>query len=96
MAQIDNNVEGIMGLSHRKTHDNPTPSKIIFDDLKKAILAKEWIFFHLLRKKVDYIHLKDFLKYEIKLFLKQSLTTPQCRTIVAYNTSNHTIAFETG
>jgi hypothetical protein len=29
-------------LYHWETHDNPTPSKSIFDDLKKAILVKEW------------------------------------------------------
>ena len=65
-----------MGLSHWRTHDNPTPLKIIFDDLKKAILAKEWNSFHPLRKKLDYIHLNDFLKYEFELYLKQPLTTP--------------------
>ena len=36
----------------------------------KAFLANEWNSFHLLRKKLDYLHLKDFLKYKCELYLK--------------------------
>ena len=36
--------------------------KITTDDLEKAFLAKEWNTFHLSRKKLDYLHLKDFSK----------------------------------
>ena len=44
----------------RKTHDNPTPPIITFDDLKEVFLAKEWDSFHFSRKNVDRLHLKDF------------------------------------
>jgi hypothetical protein len=39
-----------------------------------VFLAKEWKSFHLFGKKLDYLHLKDFLKYECELYLKQPLT----------------------
>ena len=32
---------------------------------------------------LDYLHLKDFLKYECELYLKQPLIPPQCKMIVA-------------
>ena len=84
------------GLYHWETHENPTTSKITFDDIKEAFLAKEWNSFHLLGKKLDYLHLKDFLKYKCELYLKQSLTPPQCKVIVDYHTSNHRLAIEIG
>ena len=84
------------GLSHGKTHDNPTTSKTTYVDIKEAFLAKEWNSFHLFEKKLDYLHLKDFLKYECELYLKQSLTPPQRKIIAAYRTSNHTLVIETG
>jgi len=84
------------GLSHWETHDNPTTSKITFNDIKEAFLAKEWNSFHLSGKKLDYLHLKDFLKYECELYLKQPLTPPQRKIIAAYRTSNHRLAIETG
>ena len=57
------------------THQNSKSKKV--DGLKKAFLANKWNSFHLLGKKVDYIHLKDFLKYECALLhLKQLLTPP--------------------
>ena len=37
-------------LSHWYTHDNPTTSKITYDDIKEAFLAKEWNSFHLNKK----------------------------------------------
>jgi hypothetical protein len=55
------------GLSHWETHDNPTTSKTICVGIKEGFLAKEWNSFHLLRKKLDYLHLKNFLKYECEL-----------------------------
>ena len=45
------------GLSHWEIQDNPTTLNIALDDVKEAILAIEWNSFHLLRKKVDYLHL---------------------------------------
>ena len=75
MAQIDNHVEDIMGLSQWETHDNPTISKIACDDIKDVFLAVEWNSFHLLgEKKLDLLHLKDFLKYECELYFNQPLT----------------------
>jgi hypothetical protein len=35
-----------MGSSHWNTHDNPTTSKITYDDIKESFLAKEWNSFH--------------------------------------------------
>jgi hypothetical protein len=45
---------------------------------------------------LDYFHLKDFLKYSCELYLKQPLTPPQWKTIVAYCTLNHRLAIEIG
>ena len=70
---------------------------IVFNiDMKEAFLAKEWNSFHLSRKKLDYLHLKDFLKYECELYSEQPLTPPQHKIIAAYHTSNHRLAIETG
>ena len=38
-------------LSHSETHDNPTTSKITYDDVEEAFLAREWDSLHLSRKK---------------------------------------------
>jgi len=46
-------------------------SLIIFN--MSVFLGKEWNSFHLLGKKLDYLHLRDFLKYECELYLKQPL-----------------------
>ena len=56
--------------------------------MKEVVLAKEWNSFHLSRKKLDYLHLEDFLKYERKLYLKQPLAPPWRKNIIAYYTSN--------
>jgi hypothetical protein len=58
-------------------------------------LLKSRTLFHLFGKKLDDLHLKDFLKYKCELYLKQSLTPPQCKIIVALHTSNHRLAIET-
>ena len=58
-------------------------------------IAKEWKSFHLYGKKLDYLHLKDFLKYKSEFYLKQLLTPPQRKIIVAYRTSNHRLVIET-
>ena len=54
---------------------------------KEALLVKEWYSFHLSWKKLDNFHLKDFFYYKCGLYLKQLLTSPQCKVIVAYRTS---------
>jgi hypothetical protein len=46
MEQMDNHVEGIMGLAHWETQDNPTPSKHALNDPNEVILAKEWNSLH--------------------------------------------------
>ena len=51
------------GLSHWETHDNPTTSKPTNVDIKGACLVEEWNSFHLSGKKLDYLHLKDFLNH---------------------------------
>ena len=83
------------GLSHHDTHDNPTTPEITHDDIKEAFLAKEWNFFHLLWKKLDYLHLKDIDKYKCELYLKQPLTPTQHNIIVAYRTLNYRLTIET-
>jgi hypothetical protein len=73
-AQINKHVEvwkALQYLSQQESHDNPTTSKIALDDIKEVFLAKEWNSFHLSEKKIDYLHLKDFLKYECELYSKQ-------------------------
>ena len=60
----------------------------------EAFLAKEWNPLHLSKKKLDYLHLKEFLKYECELYLKEPLTPPQCKIIVAYHTANHKLAMK--
>jgi hypothetical protein len=52
-------------LCHQGTHDNPTTSKTTYDVIEEVFLAEEWY-----GKKLDYLHLKDFLKYECELYLK--------------------------
>jgi hypothetical protein len=69
------------GLSHRG--DNPTTSKFTFVNIKEVFLAKESNSFHLLGRKLDYLHLKDLLKYKCEWYLKQPLTTSQ-RKIIAH------------
>ena len=81
-----------MGLSRWDTHDNSSTSKITYDGIKEDFLAKEWNSFHLSRKKLYYLHLKDFLKYDCELYLKQPLTPTQRDIIATYRTSNHRLA----
>ena len=69
------------GLSHRG--DNPTTSKFTFVNIKEVFLAKESNSFHLSGRKLDYLHLKDLLKYKCEWYLKQPLTTSQ-RKIIAH------------
>ena len=76
--------------------DNPTTSKMTYDGSKKAFLAKEWNTFHLSWKKLGYLQCKDFLEYECGLYLRQPLTLPRCKIIVAYRNSNHKLAIEIG
>ena len=84
------------GLSHWKTHDNPITSKPhSMLSRRLSFLINKWNPFHLSGKKLDNIHLKDFLKHECELYLKQPLIPSQCKIVVAYRTSNHGLAIET-
>ena len=56
--------------------------------------VKKWNSFHLSRKKLNYLHLEDFLKYECELYLKQPLAPPQRKIVATYRTSNHTVDIE--
>ena len=47
-------------------------------------------------KKLDYLHLKNFLHSECELYLKQPLTLPQRKIIAAYHSLNHRLAIEIG
>jgi len=82
------------GLSHHGY--NPTSSKITFDNIKEVFFAREWNSFHFFGKKLDYLHLKDFLKYECELHLKQPINTTTRKIIVAYRILNHRLVVETG
>ena len=84
------------GLSHWETYDNPPTSKTTNVDNKWVFLAKEWNSFHIYEKKLDYIHLKAFLKYECELYLKQPLSPAQHNINVAFHTLSHRLAIETG
>ena len=48
------------------------------------------------KRNLDSLHLKDFLKYECEMYVKQPLTPPQRKIIGAYCTSNHRLAIEMG
>ena len=61
----------------------------------RLFLTKECNSFHVLGKKLIYLHLKDFLKYECEMYLKKSLSPPQRKIIDAYHTMNHTLAVGT-
>ena len=39
--------------------------KTTYDDIKEALLAKKWNSFHLSKRKLDQLHLKDFLRLPI-------------------------------
>ena len=72
---------------------------VAYNDIKEIFLAKEWNFFHVLGKKLDFLHLKDFyffFKYKCQLYLNQPLTPPQCMIIATYCTLNHRLAIEIG
>ena len=89
--------KALWDLSRWETHDNPTPSKITFGDLKKAFLAF---------KRVELIPSLDegtrlpppqgLSKSECELYLKQPLTPPQRKIIATNCTLNHRLAIENG
>jgi hypothetical protein len=76
------------GLSHWETHGNTTTSKQHMMISRKFFLFKSATLSIYAGKKIDYLHLKDFLKYKCELYLKQPWTPPQCKIITAYCTSN--------
>ena len=45
-------------------------------------------------RKLDYLHLMDFLKYDYELNLKQPLTPPRKMIIATYCTSNNRLAID--
>ena len=83
-------------LSHWKIRDNQTKSKRAFDDIKVVFLTKEWNSFHFSGMKLDYLHLKDFLKYECELYQRHLLSPPQDKIIVTYCTLKSRLAIEIG
>jgi hypothetical protein len=86
--------EASNGLSNWKTHNNPTTKRTTLVDVKLFLLMSGS--FHLLGKKLDDLQLKDILKYECELYLKQPWTPPQRKIIVAYRIANHRLAIEIG
>jgi hypothetical protein len=91
---MTSNWKASWGLPKSETLDIPTPPKITVDAIKYAFLAKEWNSFQLTRRRLDYLNLKKLPNYECALYLKQPLTPPQCKIIVAYHTSKHRLAIE--
>ena len=63
------------GLSHWVSHDNSTTSKEAYDDIKEVFLVKQWNSFHLTGKNLDYLHLKDFLKYKMWIVFEATIET---------------------
>ena len=61
-----------------------------------GFLGKEENSFHHVGKILNYLHLKDSLKYKCEMYLKQPLTSPQHKVLVAYHTSNRRLAIEIG
>jgi hypothetical protein len=55
-----------------------------------------FITLQLSRKKLGYLHSKNFLNCEGGLYFNQPLTPRQCKIIAAYCTSIHRLAIETG
>jgi hypothetical protein len=53
-------------------------------------------FFPSFGEEIRLLHLKDFLKYVSGMYLKQPLTLPQHKIVVAYHTSNHGLAIKIG
>ena len=78
------------GLSHWET--NNIKNHIVY--YEEVFFAKMWNSLHLSGKKLSYIHLKGFLKYKCELYLKQPLTPPQRKIIVAYRIVNHNLTIE--
>ena len=70
--------------------------RTIYDDIKEVFLVKEDNSFHHVGKILNYLHLKDSLKYKCEMNLKQPLTSPQHKVLVAYHTSNRRLAIEIG
>ena len=59
------------------------PSSFEIDDLKATFLTREWNSFHLLGKRLDYLHLKGFFSNaNVKCTQSNPSTPPQCKIIV--------------
>ena len=65
---------------------NPTTSNLTYVDIKEVVLTKEWNSSHLSWKKLNYLHLKNILKYEYE---------QHCKIIATHYTSNHRLVIET-
>ena len=61
--------KALWGLSRWETHNNAMTSKIALAYIK-VFLDDEWHSFHLLGKKLDCLHLHNFLRYECELYLR--------------------------
>jgi hypothetical protein len=79
----------VISQSHQNQH-MMKPRRLLL--LKSGTLPSLWEE----TKKLDYLHLKDLLKYEWEFYWKQPLTPPQHKNIAAYLTLNHRLAIEIG
>ena len=84
-----------LSISMEKPMTSQHHQQVIFDDLEEVFLPKSGFLYPSPWEEVEYVHLKDFLKNECVLYLKQSLTSPPpSKVIVAYCTSNHRLAIQ--
>ena len=95
MAQVGNHVEGITGSISLGNSCRPNIKNHTWW-YQGVFSCQEWNSFQLSGKELVYLHLKDFLKYECELYLKQALTQPLRKIIVAYCILNHRLAIKIG
>ena len=67
-----------------ETHDNPTPSKMTFDDLKEAFTAKAWNSFYLLQGRHQISSTsRIFSSTNVNCTWSNHWHNPQCKVIIA-------------
>ena len=69
-------------ISQWEAYDILTPPEIVLEAFKHTFHAMDWNPFHYTRKKLVYLHLKDFLSYGCELYLKQPLTPPNTKLLL--------------
>ena len=94
LAQIDKYMEGITW--HVSLGNSWQPNNIkthVWRSQRRFFLLKSRLFPSLMEE-TSLSSLKRIIKYECELHLKQLMTSPQCKIIIAYSTPNHRLANE--